>query len=157
MNEYEELKKRIEKAKKEIIDEHINNQYVDTQFCAGLSRALQILDRCLQEEDKTDRSLSEIMDEKYANREDKDNIFGVGLTDREFIDFVIKYLLGDDWCVADPLGQTQINEIALYEILGKYSKEYIRERKRIEKGNLRKKIAKKNKTEDKNENDTGVD
>lgn len=69
------------------------------------------------------------MNEKYNNREDKDNIFGVGVTDVEFRDFIIDYLLGSDWCVVDPLGQTQINEIALYDILNKYSKRYRMERK----------------------------
>lgn len=53
-------------------------------------------------------TLTEFMAERYKNREDKDNMFGVGV-------FV------------DPLGQTQINEIALYEILEKYSKRYRKE------------------------------
>jgi hypothetical protein len=67
------------------------------------------------------------MKEKYENREDKDNIFGVGITDAEFRKFVIDYLLDEDWCVADSLGQTQVNEIALAEILGKYSKRFKKE------------------------------
>ena len=74
-------------------------------------------------------NLTEFMDERYENREDKDNIFGVGISDAEFRQFMIKYLLGDDWYVVDPLGQTQINEIALYEILEKYSKRYRTERR----------------------------
>ncbi len=69
------------------------------------------------------------MKEKYDNREDKDNIFGVGISDAEFRAFAIQYLLGEDWYVVDPLGQTQINEIALYEILEKYSKQFRREKK----------------------------
>ena len=73
-------------------------------------------------------TISEYMKEKYANREDKDNIFGVGITDAEFRKFAIDYLLGEDWYVVDPLGRTQINEIALYEILEKYSKRYRKER-----------------------------
>lgn len=75
-------------------------------------------------------TLDEIMDYKYRNREDKDNIFGVGITDSEFREFVIDYLLGRDWYIVDPLGQTQINEIALYEILNKYSKQYRKEHKK---------------------------
>lgn len=74
-------------------------------------------------------TLTEFMDERYKNREDKGNIFGVGVSDAEFRKFIISYLLGDDWYVVDPLGQTQINEIALYEILEKYSKRYRKERK----------------------------
>lgn len=76
-----------------------------------------------------DGTLTEYMNDKYNNREDKDNIFGVGVTDAEFRDFIIDYLLGNDWCVVDPLGQKQINEIALNDILNKYSKRYRTERK----------------------------
>jgi hypothetical protein len=75
-------------------------------------------------------TLTEFMDERYKNREDKDNMFGVGVSDAEFRRFIIQYLLGEDWYVVDPLGQTQINEIALYEILKKYSKRFRKERKR---------------------------
>ena len=76
-------------------------------------------------------TLTEFMDERYRNREDKDNIYGVGVSDAEFRAFIINYLLGEDWYVVDPLGQTQINEIALYEILKKYSKRYRKECKGI--------------------------
>lgn len=75
------------------------------------------------------RTLDEIMDYKYKTREDKDNIFGVGITDSEFRIFMIDYLLGKDRYVVGPLSQTQINEIALYEILRKYSKQYKKEHK----------------------------
>lgn len=75
-------------------------------------------------------SLDEIMDEKYRNIKDKGNIFGVGISDAEFRQFIIDYLLGEDWYVFDPLGQTQINEIALFEILEKYSKQYRKEHKK---------------------------
>ena len=72
-------------------------------------------------------TLSEFMSKRYKNREDKDNIFGVGISDADFRQFAIDYLLGEHWYVVDPLGQTQINEIALYEILEKYSKRYKKE------------------------------
>lgn len=72
-------------------------------------------------------TLTEFMNERYKNREDKDNMFGVGVSDTEFRAFIIDYLLGEDWYVEDPLGQTQINEIALYEILRKHSKRYRKE------------------------------
>lgn len=74
-------------------------------------------------------TLTEFMDERYKNRKDKDNIFCVGISDAEFRRFIFDYLLGEDWYVVEPLGQTQINEIALYEILEKYSKRYRKERK----------------------------
>ena len=72
-------------------------------------------------------TISEYMKEKYDNREDKDNIFCVGITDAEFRKFAIDYLLGEDWYVVDPLGQTQVNEMALAEILSKYSKRFKKE------------------------------
>lgn len=72
-------------------------------------------------------TISEYMRKKYDEREDKDNIFGVGITDAEFRKFAIEYLLGEDWYVTDPLGQTQVNEIALSEILSKYSKRFKKE------------------------------
>lgn len=73
--------------------------------------------------------LFEFFKEKYENREDKDNIFGVGISDAEFRRFMIDYILGEDWYVVDPISQTQINEIALHEILEKCSKRYKKERK----------------------------
>ena len=79
-------------------------------------------------------TLVDFMSERYKNREDKDNMFGVGVSDAEFRQFIIDYLLGEDWYVIDPLGQTQINEIALYKILERYSKRYKRERKRQKGG-----------------------
>ena len=79
-------------------------------------------------------TLTEFMEERYKNREDKDNMFGAGVSDTEFRAFIIDYLLGEDWYVADPLGQKQINEIALYNILEKYSKRYRKELKGRKRG-----------------------
>lgn len=67
--------------------------------------------------------------EKERCRKDKYNIFCTGISDREFINFAIKYLLGDDWYVIDPLGDSQIIQIALEEILKKYSKKFKKELK----------------------------
>lgn len=75
--------------------------------------------------------LMEYMNTKYQERTDKGNIFGVGVTDAEFRRFIIDYLLGENWYIVDPLGQTQINELALYEILEKYSKRYRKEKKKF--------------------------
>lgn len=72
-------------------------------------------------------TITEHMKKKYENREDKDNMFGVGITDTEFRKFAIDYLLGEDWYVVDSLGQAQVNEIALAEILNKYSKRFKKE------------------------------
>lgn len=75
-------------------------------------------------------TISEFFKEKYSVRRDKDNIYGVGLNDAEFRRFIIQYLLPENWYVADPIGQTQVNEIAIYEILTKYSKKFRKERKK---------------------------
>ena len=77
--------------------------------------------------------LTEYMEEKYKNRPDKDNMYGVGISDAEFRKFMIDYLLGEDWYVVDPIGQSQVNEIALYEILEKYSKRYRKEKRHFKR------------------------
>lgn len=68
--------------------------------------------------------ITEFLDKKYKNREDVNNIFGVGVSDKEFIHYIIQYLLGEDWYVTDSIGPVQVNEVALINILHKYSKEY---------------------------------
>lgn len=75
-------------------------------------------------------TLKEYMNKKYSEREDKDNIFGVGISDAEFRELIIEYLLEDDWYAISPMGQKQVNEIALYEILEKHSKRYRKEKRR---------------------------
>lgn len=81
-------------------------------------------------------TISEFFNEKYANREDKENIYGVGMSDAEFRHFIIEYLLPEDWYVSDPIGQSQINEIAIYEILNRFSKKFRKEK-------LKRKVAKR--------------
>lgn len=54
-----------------------------------------------------------------TNKEDE-NIYCKGITDSEFRKLIITYLLGNDWYIADPIAQDQVNEIALFEILYKY-------------------------------------
>lgn len=65
--------------------------------------------------------------EKESKREDKENIYCTGITDRDFVNFIINYLLGEDWYTADPLGHDQINQVALEEILENYSKRFRKE------------------------------
>ena len=67
---------------------------------------------------------------RYKTRQDTNNIFPAGISDAEFREFIIDYLLGRDWYVVAPLPQNQVNEIALNEILKKYSKEYRKEVKK---------------------------
>lgn len=63
------------------------------------------------------REYDEWLDRKYAEREDKDNILPVGITDAEFREWAIRILLGDDWCVVTPMGKNQINEVAMEDII----------------------------------------
>lgn len=64
---------------------------------------------------------------KQLNRKDKDNIYVVGITDEEFQHFLVKYLLGDNWYISDPVGREQANQIILEEILFHCSKEFRKE------------------------------
>ena len=82
----------------------------------------------------SNNSYIDFIEEKEKNREDKDNIYCSGITEREFIKFSIKYLLGDNWYVIDPLGYNQTIQIALEEILYKYSKEFRKELSDYKKG-----------------------
>lgn len=78
-------------------------------------------------------TITEFFNKRYRERADKDNIYGVGMSDAEFRHFIIEYLLPEGWCVTDPIGQSQINELAMYEILEKHSKKFRKERRRMKK------------------------
>lgn len=45
------------------------------------------------------------------------------------VDFLCKYLLGENWYVADPVNQEQCNTVIVEEILHRYSKDYKKEYK----------------------------
>ena len=55
------------------------------------------------------REYDEWLDKKHAEREDKDNILPVGITDAEFREWAMRILLGAT--------QNQINEVAMEEII----------------------------------------
>ena len=76
-------------------------------------------------------TISEFFNEKYSVRKDKENIYGVGMSYTEFRHFIIQYLLPENWYVVDPIGQSQVNEVAINEILTKYSKKFRREHKKF--------------------------
>ena len=65
---------------------------------------------------------------RYTNRSDKGNIYGMGITDQEFRENIIDIVLGLDWYVVDPLCQTQVNEMALEEIIERLGGASIQER-----------------------------
>ena len=60
---------------------------------------------------------------RYTNREDKDNLCPIGLTNEEFIRWIKTVFLGEDWYTVMPLSTTQINEELLEEIIYKVTGE----------------------------------
>ena len=73
-------------------------------------------ERQMKKISKEIREFDEWLERKYANRDDKGNIFAVGITDGEFVEWAIRILLGDGWYTG-PVGKNQVNEIALEEII----------------------------------------
>ena len=63
------------------------------------------------------KEYDEWLERKYANRDDKDSILPVGITDAEFRYWAIRILLGASWHVEMPAWITHINEKALEEII----------------------------------------
>lgn len=66
--------------------------------------------------------------ERYINREDKDNICPIGLSDSEFVAIIKNLFLGQDWYTSMPLGHDQINEEILEDILFKITRKTPNER-----------------------------
>lgn len=63
------------------------------------------------------------------NNWEENNIFPPALEAQEGINFLAKYLLGEDWYIASPLPNEQANTVIVSEILNKYSKRYRKELK----------------------------
>lgn len=74
-------------------------------------------DKSMKKINKEIREYDEWLDKKYAEREDKDNILPVGLTDAEFCEWAMRILLGGGWYVATPMGKNQINEVVMEGII----------------------------------------
>ena len=66
-----------------------------------------------------------------AEQENEENIFPPSMTDREALEILTHYLLGDDWIVVDPLSYGQVNTMRVYDILCKHSREFREERERV--------------------------
>ena len=57
---------------------------------------------------------------KYAKQETDEVLFyPMGMTDHECGDLIVKYLLGDNYCIADPVSYGQKNTIIAYEIISR--------------------------------------
>ena len=59
---------------------------------------------------------------RYKERVDKESIFPIGITDREFVEIVSDLFLGSDWYTPNPLSHEQVNEEILKNILWKFIK-----------------------------------
>ena len=75
----------------------------------------------------------EYIKKRNSEREDKDNMYPVIMSDREALTFLEDYLLGDDYQITDPISNGQANVIVVHDILYKYSKRYRKEYKKYKK------------------------
>ena len=57
----------------------------------------------------------------------KEEISYGGISDRTALNILARYLLVEDYYIADPVGQTQANAIIVDDILQKYSSKYRKE------------------------------
>lgn len=55
-----------------------------------------------------------------------ENCFPRGTDAQEALNILIKHFLGEDWYVVDPLSVSQVNSVAVLEILQKYPSGSIR-------------------------------
>lgn len=64
-----------------------------------------------------------------------DNTYGVlpaPISSQVALQVLVEYLLGEDWCVALPASQEQINTAIVDNILQKYSREYRKDLKKLD-------------------------
>ena len=64
----------------------------------------------------------QMIENKYMY--ESENIYPEPMTDREFVQIMLDYFLGENYYVADPLGHEQINTIIAYEIISRYLSKY---------------------------------
>lgn len=69
---------------------------------------------------------SKLTDFLEQNRQ-ADNVCPPPMTAEEFEAYIVKYLLGDDYCVIESLGVSQVRTIELLDILKKHSPEFRKE------------------------------
>ena len=58
---------------------------------------------------------------------EKDNMFPTVLEPQTALNFLEKYLLGEDYCIVEPIHTGQANCAVVHDILYKYSKKYRKE------------------------------
>ena len=64
------------------------------------------------------------------NNWEKNNMFPPPLDSQIALDFLQKYLLGEDWYSVNPISTIQINCEVVHDILYKYSRKYRKECKK---------------------------
>lgn len=62
----------------------------------------------------------------HIRHDREDSIFPRGTDAQEALNILIKHFLGEDWYVVDPLSVSQVNSVAVLEILQKYPSGSIR-------------------------------
>lgn len=60
----------------------------------------------------------QMIENKYMY--ESENIYPESMTDREFVQIMLDYFLGEDYYVADPISHEQINTIIACEIISKH-------------------------------------
>lgn len=70
------------------------------------------------------KKFNSYMENKYYYRQDKDNIFPVGITDTEFVLFITHIFLGEKWYCVNPITHNQVNEEVICSILDKFDKKW---------------------------------
>ena len=73
---------------------------------------------------KAVKKYNKFIAKKYKNGQDDRHLFGVGITDEEFVRHMTKIVLGEEWFVALPLSHNQMNELVFEEILDKLNKRW---------------------------------
>lgn len=70
-------------------------------------------------------TFTQYIDEKTAEKDY--GIFAPPTSDKQAVQFLCRYLLGDDWYSPNPASHEQINTEIVHSILYKYSKKYRKE------------------------------
>ena len=60
----------------------------------------------------------QMIENKYMY--ESENIYPEPMTDKEFVQIMLDYFLGEDYYIADPIGHEQINTIIACEIISKH-------------------------------------
>ena len=60
--------------------------------------------------------------QRYAERNDDENMCPIGLSDEQFVDIITNLFLGSKWYSAMPMNRHQINEEIIETIIAKFIK-----------------------------------